>query len=96
MLSCLDHRLGAAKILVMDYEQTHPWLLFSLSLSSADSRLWLLLGEVASKVEHLSGVPLRPDVADELHRIYLAKGALAPHYQQSCPPCPTDPPGGQP
>jgi hypothetical protein len=19
-----------------------------------------------------------------------------PHYQQSCPPCPTDPPGGQP
>jgi hypothetical protein len=21
---------------------------------------------------------------------------LRPHYQQSCPPCPTDPPGGQP
>jgi hypothetical protein len=20
----------------------------------------------------------------------------SPHYQQSCPPCPTDPPGGQP
>lgn len=77
MLCWLVHRHGAAKILVMDYELTHPWLRFSLSLSSADSRLWLLLGEVASKVEHLSGVPLRPDVADELHRIYLAKGALA-------------------
>ncbi len=61
----------------MDYQESHPWLTFSLSLGSADHRLWLLLGEVASKVEHLSGVPLRPDVAEELHKIYLAKGALA-------------------
>ena len=70
-------RQDAVRIPVMDYEQTHPWLRFSLSLSPSDSRLWLLLGEVASKVEHLSGVPLQPDVANELHRIYLAKGALA-------------------
>lgn len=39
--------------------------------------LWLRLGEVTSKIEHLAGVPLRPDLARELHEIYLAKGALA-------------------
>jgi Fic family protein len=61
----------------MKYEATHPWLKFSLRLPPDDQRLWLLLGEVASKVQHLSGVPLRPDVAAELHRIYLAKGVLA-------------------
>lgn len=60
----------------MDYEATHPWLKFSLRIPPDDYRLWLLLGEVVSKVQHLSGVPLRPDVAAELHRIYLAKGVL--------------------
>jgi Fic family protein len=32
------------------------------------------LGECQSKCEHLAGVPLRPDVAQILHRVYLAKG----------------------
>ena len=36
-----------------------------------------MLGECQSKCEHIAGVPLRPDVAENLHRIYLAKGALA-------------------
>lgn len=36
-----------------------------------------MLGEAASKCEHIAGVPLRPSVAQELHRLYLAKGALA-------------------
>lgn len=61
----------------MKYETSHPWLKFTLRLPQDDSRLWLILGEIASKVQHLSGVPLRPDVADDLHRIYLAKGVLA-------------------
>lgn len=61
----------------MKYETTHPWLKFSLRLPPDDFRLWQLLGEVASKIQHLSGVPLRPDVAADLHRIYLAKGVLA-------------------
>jgi hypothetical protein len=29
-------------------------------------------------------------------RAIAAGAAPSPHYQQSCPPCPTDPPGGQP
>lgn len=61
----------------MKYETSHPWLKFALRLPQDDSRLWLILGEIASKVQHLSGAPLRPDVADDLHRIYLAKGVLA-------------------
>jgi len=35
------------------------------------------LGEAQSKCAHISGVPLRPEVAENLNRTYLAKGALA-------------------
>ncbi len=34
------------------------------------------LGEARSKCEHIAGVPLRPSVAQELHKLYLAKGVL--------------------
>jgi Fic family protein len=34
-----------------------------------------MLGECQSKCEHIAGVPLRPDVAQILHSVYLAKGA---------------------
>jgi len=37
----------------------------------------MLLGEARSKVDHLSLALLKPAVADELHRVYLAKGAQA-------------------
>jgi Fic family protein len=56
------------------YERTHPWLTFTLDLERVPPLLWLLLGEARSKCEHLRGVPLRPDTADKLHVLYLAKG----------------------
>jgi len=60
------------------YENTHKWITFNVSnVLRANPRLWTLLGECQSKCEHIAGVPLRPDVADNLHRVYLAKGALA-------------------
>lgn len=59
------------------YERSHPWLRFALDLRSAPAELWLLLGEAQSKCEHIAGVPLRPDTAARLHRLFLAKGALA-------------------
>ncbi len=59
------------------FERTHPWLSFRIDLTRASPRFWVLLGEAASKCEHLVGVPLRPDFAEQMHRIYLAKGALA-------------------
>lgn len=56
------------------YEETHPWLTFSLDLN-LDHEIWMLLGEAISKCEHIAGVPLQPEVARELNSIYLAKGA---------------------
>jgi Fic family protein len=37
----------------------------------------MLLGETASKCIHIAGVPLAPKVADELHKVFLAKGVRA-------------------
>jgi len=60
-----------------EYETTHPWLSFRLDLERLQYLTWTLLGEARSKCEHLAGVPLRPSTAAELHKVYLAKGALA-------------------
>lgn len=60
------------------YSATHPWLTFSrVDLSRASAELWMLLGEARSKVEHLALALLKPEVADEMNRVYLAKGAHA-------------------
>lgn len=60
------------------FEETHRWLTFSAArLERAGPGLWAMLGECQSKCEHIAGVPLRPDVAENLHRVYLAKGVLA-------------------
>jgi len=59
------------------YEQSHPWLTFSIDLRRASHELWMLLGEARSKCEHLCGVPLQPQVATMLHTVYLAKGVHA-------------------
>lgn len=39
--------------------------------------MWVTLGEVGSKVEHIEGAPLRPDVAKELFKLFLVKGVRA-------------------
>lgn len=36
-----------------------------------------MLGECQSKCDHLARAPLRPETAEQLHQIYLAKGILA-------------------
>ncbi len=59
------------------YEATHPWLTFGLDTSLLPASVWILLGEARSKCDHLAGVPLRPTTAEELHRVFLAKGAQA-------------------
>jgi len=58
------------------FERTHSWISFRIDLRQARPQLWLLLGEAASKCEHIAGVPLRPATAQSLHQLYLAKGAL--------------------
>ncbi|NOZ95875.1 MAG: Fic family protein [Acidobacteria bacterium] len=59
------------------YQETHPWLSFQLDLRRAPVSLWLMLGEAQSKVKHIAGVPLLPEVQEHFHRLSLARGALA-------------------
>lgn len=59
------------------YLETHPWLKFQLDLRKVDYKLWIQLGESQAKCEQVAGVPLLPNVAEYLHQIFLAKGALA-------------------
>ncbi len=59
------------------FEATHPWLKFAIRLGDMGPDFWLLLGEAGSKCDHLARVPLRPETAQKLHQLYLAKGAAA-------------------
>jgi Fic family protein len=59
------------------YEETHPWITFQVDLRRAPLTFWTLLGEAASKCEHLAGVPLMPVVAQQMKELFLAKGAHA-------------------
>ena len=59
------------------YERTHPWLTFRFDLNRLRPADWLALGEAASMSERVAGAPLDPEIADSLHSLYLAKGALA-------------------
>jgi Fic family protein len=61
----------------VSYSATHPWLTFSLDLRELSFRTWLLLGEAASKCDHVGWALLRPDAAERLGRVYLVRGALA-------------------
>jgi Fic family protein len=62
---------------VRTYEQTHPWISFSFDLNRLSPVAWMLLGEARSKCEHINSVPLHPETAQRLHRLYLSKGVAA-------------------
>ena len=59
------------------YLGTHPWITFQLNLEKIPHSVWIQLGEAQSKCEHISGVPIKPENAEKLYNIYLAKGVLA-------------------
>ncbi len=59
------------------YERSHPWITFKLHLQEADYTFWVQLGQAQAKCREVSGVPLLPEVAEKLHRVYLGKGVLA-------------------
>ena len=59
------------------YERTHPWLTFNLDLRRLEHTDWLALGEAVAKCEQIANAPLTPQVSDDIHALYLAKGALA-------------------
>jgi len=60
------------------YTKTHPWLTFQVDLTKRPNpNLWLLLGEARSKCQHVEDALLKPETGAKLHRLYLARGALA-------------------
>jgi Fic family protein len=59
------------------YKESHPWLTFNVDLRDASYRLWLLLGEATSKSDHVRRALLRPEVARDMLKVFLVKGALA-------------------
>ncbi len=59
------------------YERTHPWISFELRADRLSHLTWMLVGEARSKCEHINNAPLHPEVARELHSLYLSKGAAA-------------------
>ncbi len=61
----------------LKYEKSHPWLSFMLDLRLVDPALWMLIGEVRSKCEHIAGVPMKRSLHQRLNLVYLAKGAHA-------------------
>ena len=61
----------------MSFAETHPWITFQADLSRLSPSSWMALGEIRSKVDHLSRALLAAGIARELHDIYLAKGVLA-------------------
>jgi cell filamentation protein, protein adenylyltransferase len=59
------------------YQETNPWIDFRIDLRPAPAELWMLLGEARSKIAHIGGSLLNPEIAREMHIVYLTKGVLA-------------------
>jgi Fic family protein len=55
----------------------YPWLEFVVDLRNLPIPTWIQLGECVSKCRHLEKIPLKPRIAIEMHRVYLAKGVSA-------------------
>lgn len=58
------------------YEKTHAWITFEADLRRASAKFWMKLGEAQSKCDHIAGVALKPEVANQLHRLFLVKGVV--------------------
>lgn len=59
------------------YQRTHPWIDFRFDLSDLKPADWMHLGEAAAKIQWISSAVLLPEISEQLHSIYLAKGIQA-------------------
>jgi len=57
--------------------EKYPWITFEINLKKLPFKTWIQLGECLSKCEHIAQTPLKPSTAQEMHKIYLAKGVSA-------------------
>ncbi|MCD6308603.1 MAG: Fic family protein [Candidatus Latescibacteria bacterium] len=61
----------------MPYEETHPWLTFSINLAKAPARLWTLLGGCNALCGVIDGAPLLPGDALAIEREWTASAVHA-------------------
>ena len=59
------------------YEQSHPWISFTVDLRPAAARVWSLLGQAVAGCRQISEAALPPLQAVEMYRLYLSRGARA-------------------
>ena len=59
------------------YQQSHPWISFSIDLRPAAPRLWSLLGQAVAGCRQIAEAALPPVEAAEMYRLYLSRGARA-------------------
>jgi len=78
IMSIWHSKLEVNIILYMrTYQRTHPWLTFTFDLRASPPALWMTLGEIRSKCEHIAGVPLNEETADQLYTLALTRGINA-------------------
>lgn len=57
--------------------EKYPWISYNIDLTRIHYSFWFELGQCVSKCDHIKQIPLLPKIREELHLIYLAKGAAA-------------------
>ncbi len=55
----------------------YSWINFIINLEKLPWHTWIKLGECAAKCNQIKSIPLKPNIKEQLHLIYLAKGAHA-------------------
>ncbi|MEV0109349.1 Fic family protein [Nocardia sp. NPDC050799] len=55
----------------------YPFIAFSYDTKGISADLWIAFGEAMSKCQHLAGAPLKPQAAEEMASVYLARGVQA-------------------
>jgi Fic family protein len=60
-----------------EFLDSHRWITFRLDISHVSPWFFENVGEARSKCKHLAMAPMPPRTADEMHRLFLAKGAHA-------------------
>lgn len=53
---------------------THPFIKFPPNLDEFPPRVWLLLGEIQARIDHIKNLPIPRDESNLLRRMYLTKG----------------------
>ncbi len=53
---------------------THPFIKFPPDLGEFPARVWLLLGEIQARIDHIKRLPIPRDESSLLRRMYLTKG----------------------